>query len=199
MLDLSAAFAAFPVLATERLVLRALRPDDAPAVFAIMADPRVVRYFGSPPMASLADAERRVAGCAQDFQAQSGVRWAITWRSDGRLLGSGGFWRLVRPHFRAEVGYELSADWWGRGIMPEALAAILDFGFGPMGLHSVEAQIDPANAASRRVLEKLGFVQEGYFRESYYDPNARRFTDTAVFSLLASGWASRGSGDPGPA
>jgi ribosomal-protein-alanine N-acetyltransferase len=57
-----------------------------------------------------------------------------------------------------------------------------------MGLHSVEAQIDPANRASRRVLEKLGFVQEGYFRENYYDPVEARFTDTAVFSLLSATW-----------
>lgn len=196
MLDLSAAFASFPVLETERLVLRAPAPADAPAIFRIMGDPRVMRYFGSPPMASLEAAERRVAGLAEDFAALSGVRWAITLRDEGELIGTCGFWRLIKEHDRAEVGYELDPAYWGQGIMPEALGAALGFGFTEMGLHSVEAQIDPENAGSRRVLEKLGFVQEGYFRESYYDPNVGRFTDAAVFSLLRAAWAAGHEGAP---
>lgn len=73
--------------------------------------------------------------------------------------------------------------------MPEAAGAMLRFGFEVMGLYSVEATIDPENHGSRRVLEKLGFVQEGYFRESFYEPHTGRFTDSAVFSLLRSTWA----------
>lgn len=188
MLDLSAAFATFPPLETERLLLRAFTPEDAAAVFAIMADPEVVRYFGAPPMHALDQAAQRIAGISQAFAEQEGVRWAIVRREDGAFIGSCGFWRLVTPHFRAEIGYELGRPWWGQGLMPEALDAVLTFGFKVMGLHSVEAVIDPANAGSRRVLEKLGFVQEGYFRESYYEPHTGRFTDSAVFSLLRSGW-----------
>ncbi len=75
--------------------------------------------------------------------------------------------------------------------MPEAVSTMLTFGFTMMGLHSVEAQMAPENTASRRVLEKLGFVQEGYFRENYYDVRTARFTDTAVFSLLKANWMSR--------
>ena len=100
-----------------------------------------------------------------------------------------GFWRIDKDHFRAEIGYDLAPERWGRGIMPEALRPILGFGFATLGLHSVEANIDPANGGSRRVLEKLGFAQEGYFRENYYLPDEDRFTDTATFSLLAGDWA----------
>ena len=75
--------------------------------------------------------------------------------------------------------------------MTEALGALLDFAFTRMGLHSVEAQIHPANSGSRRVLEKLGFVQEGYFRENFYDPVEAQFTDTAVYSLLKEIWMRR--------
>ena len=81
-----------------------------------------------------------------------------------------------------------------KGVMTEALGAMLDFGFTRMGLHSVEAQIHPANSGSRRVLEKLGFVQEGYFRENFLDPVEARFTDTAVFSLLSATWMCRAGG-----
>jgi ribosomal-protein-alanine N-acetyltransferase len=72
--------------------------------------------------------------------------------------------------------------------MTEAIGAVLGFGFTTMGLHSVEAQIHPENTGSRRVLEKLGFVQEGYFRENFYEPADGSFTDTAVFSLLQADW-----------
>jgi ribosomal-protein-alanine N-acetyltransferase len=94
-------------------------------------------------------------------------------------------------HSRAEIGYELAPEWWGRGAMTEALGAALRFGFTSMGLHSVEAHIHPDNTGSQRVLEKLGFVQEGYFRENYNDLVEGRFTDTAVFSLLSTTWHSQ--------
>lgn len=188
MLDVSSAFTTFPILHTERLLLRAPEPADAAAMFPIMADPEVVRYFGAPPMASLEEAHERIAGIRTAFAAHEGVRWAITLREDGTFLGTCGFWRLIKPHFRAEIGYELGRAWWGRGLMTEALRAALRFGFAQMGLHSVEATIDPPNVASRRVLEKLGFVQEAYFRENYYDPASNSFGDSAVFSLLRSRW-----------
>jgi ribosomal-protein-alanine N-acetyltransferase len=184
MLDLTTAFATFPVLETERLTLRAPVPDDAADVFRIMSDPRVIRYFGSAPMQSSAEADQRVAAFTAAFQEQEGIRWAITLRENGQFVGTCGFWRLIKAHFRAEIGYELAPEQWGQGIMPEALHAALSFGFTTMGLHSVEAHIHPANIGSQRVLEKLGFVQEGYFRENFYEPAENVFTDTAVFSLL---------------
>ena len=184
MLNLAATFAAFPVLKTERFVLRAVEPGDAPAIFRIMNDPRVIRYFGRLPMATPPEADEHVQAIQAAFHEQSGIRWAITRRAGGEFLGSCGYWRLMVPHARAEIGYELAPEWWGQGVMTEALAAVLDFGFTVLGLHSVEAQIHPANTGSRRVLEKLGFVQEGYFRQNYYDLVEQQFTDTAVFSLL---------------
>lgn len=191
MLDLQTAFATFPALETERLVLRAMTLADAEEVFRIMSDPRVMRYFGREPMKERAEAIRYVQGFATTFEQHTRVRWGITWRENGQFLGTCGFWRLIVEHDRAEIGYELAPEWWGRGIIPEAVAAALGFGFSTLGLHSVEAQIHPANIGSRRVLEKVGFVQEGYFRENYYDPAEGGFTDTAVFSLLKATWLQR--------
>lgn len=194
MLDLSATFAAFPVLETERLVLRAVTPADAADMFGIMRDPRVARYFGSAPMVSVDEAAERIDRISVAFGEQTGVRWAITRREHSQLVGTCGYWRLVKPHFWAEIGYELAPEQWGRGIMTEAIGAVLQWGFTTMGLHRVEAQIHPANIGSQRVLEKLGFVQEGYFRENYYEVAEGQFTDTAVFSLLQSTWMSRTEG-----
>lgn len=191
MLDLSAAFATFPVLETARFRLRAVTEEDAPDIFRIMSDPNVTRYFGSAPMAAREKAAERARAIQAAFAERAGVRWAITDRASGEFLGSCGFWRLIKQHYRAEIGYELAPERWGQGVMPEAAAAVLTFGFTTMGLHSVEAQIHPDNTGSRRVLEKLGFVQEGYFRENYYEQAEGRFTDTAVFSLLRTNWMSR--------
>lgn len=188
MLDLSATWATFPVLQTERLVLRAVTPADATDMFRIMRDPRVVRYFGSAPMTSLDEAEQRIDRIGVAWQEQNGVRWAITQREHAQLIGTCGYWRLVNAHLWAEIGYELAPEHWGRGIMTEAVGAVLHFGFTTMKLHRVEAQIHPANTGSRRVLEKLGFVQEGYFRENYYEAVEGKFTDTVVFSLLQAAW-----------
>lgn len=191
MLDLISAFAIFPVLETERFVLRAVTAGDTADIFGMMSDPHVTRYFGRLPMTSIDEAAQRVEQIQTAFSEKTGVRWAITRREDGQFIGTCGFWRLIEPHARAEIGYDLAPAWWGQGVMPEAVAAALQFGFMRMGLHSVEAQIHPDNHGSRRVLEKLGFVQEGYFRENYFDPNEGRFSDTAVFSLLKATWLSR--------
>jgi len=184
MQKLRLAFATFPEMQTERLRLRAVEPGDADAMFRIMSDARVMRYFGSQPMATRDEAVRRITGIRTAFAQREGVRWAITSREDGTFMGTCGFWRLMPEHFRAEIGYELGPEWWGKGIMPETIRAALTFAFGPMGFHSVEAQIHPANIASRRALEKVGFVQEGYFHENYFDVIENGFTDTAVFSIL---------------
>lgn len=188
MLDLTNAFMVFPTLQTERLTLRSITLNDADAIFRIMGDPQVIRYFGQLPMRSRTEAVQRVEGILTAFQQRTGIRWAITSRGSGELLGSCGFWRLDYIHERGEIGYELAPAWWGRGVMTEAVGAALTFGFVTMGLHSVEAQIHPRNSGSRRVLEKLGFVQEGYFHENYYDPVEAAFTDTAVFSILKATW-----------
>jgi [ribosomal protein S5]-alanine N-acetyltransferase len=184
------AFDAFPALETERLILREIRPDDARDVFRIYSDPAVVRYWGAAPMRSIDEAQRKIASTADAFRAKEGIRWAITRKGDDQLIGSGGHWRLIRQHLRSEIGYDLAPEQWGQGIMPEAVGAMLRFGFERLGLHSVEAQIEPNNHGSRRVLEKIGFRQEGYFRENFYFDG--EFTDTAVFSLLKADWINRG-------
>jgi ribosomal-protein-alanine N-acetyltransferase len=148
-----------------------------------------MRYWGGPPMQSIDQARAKIDDIAAAFRAREGIRWAITRRGDDRLIGSGGHWRLIRTHFRSEIGYDLAPEHWRKGIMTEAVGAMLRFGFERMGLHSVEAQIEPANRASRGVLEKLGFVQEGYFRENFFFDGT--FGDTAVFSLLKADWLKR--------
>jgi [ribosomal protein S5]-alanine N-acetyltransferase len=194
MLDLSAVFAHFPILETSRYLLRALTLEDTIDIFHIMRDPSVTRYLAQHPMNSLEDAARRVQMFRTAFQSRTAVPWAIYSPAEEKVIGTCNFWNLNLPHYRAEIGYTLGSEWWGQGVMTEVVSATLTFGFTTMGLYSIEAQIDPENTRSRRLLEKLGFVQEGYFRENYYDEVKAEFTDTAVFSLLGKHWMGRNNG-----
>jgi len=187
MLDLSTVFITFPVLETERFTLREITLDDADAMFAMMSDLQVMQYYGAP-MRSREEAVKRANSIRAAFQGHNIVYWAITEKASGNFVGSGGFWRIVKPDFRAHIGYELAPAWWNRGFMTEAVSAMLKFGFETIGLHSIEAGIHPDNTGSRRVLEKLGFVREGYFREKYFDTERNSFIDEAVFSLLHADW-----------
>jgi ribosomal-protein-alanine N-acetyltransferase len=189
--DLTAVFAAFPILETERCILRASTPEDAPDLFRIMSDVRVTRYIGQQPMDLLDKAVARVQMFHNIFAEQTALPWVVASRTNEQMIGTCAIWNIDRPNHRAEIGYVLAPEWWGKGLTTEAVAAAVTFGFTNMGLHRIEAETDPENAASRRVLEKLGFVQEGHFREYYYNPVGERFTDKAVFSLLQSAWMDR--------
>jgi [ribosomal protein S5]-alanine N-acetyltransferase len=175
-------FEPYPTIRTSRLLLREMTLDDAEAFFRERSDPEVIKYWGSDPDASIDETRRRIEVVREGVRAGTAIRWTIADPESGAFLGSGGFWRWDQRHFRAEIGYDLSRAHWGRGLMTEAIGAMLRFGFEVMNLHSVEANVDPHNEASKRVLEKLGFRQEGFFRENFF--YAGKFTDTAVFSLL---------------
>ncbi|HVI26090.1 MAG TPA: GNAT family protein [Xanthomonadaceae bacterium] len=181
-----AALAAPPTLHGSRVRLRAPRADDADALFALFSDPAVMRYWSRPPMTERAEAEAQLARWADGFASRGGISWAITPGGTDEAIGSCSLFRIDPDHRRAEIGYALRADQWGRGIAREATSLLLDWGFRTLGLHRVEADIDPRNAASRGLLLRLGFASEGLLRERYFV--AGEVTDTELFGLLARDW-----------
>jgi len=175
-------FDSFPVLETDRLILREIKPEDVKEVYEIRASKDVMKYFGKDPLKSIKDAEELIKITTDGFKNKEGIRWGITLKGSDKLIGSGGIWRILKPHLRGEIGYELSPDYWQKGIMSEAIAEMIRFSFEKMNLHTIEANLDPANIASIKLLEKSGFVKEGHIKESYYQNGA--FTDTAVYSII---------------
>lgn len=175
-------FVPFPTLETDRLVLRSLCLDDAPGLHAIYSDPEVTRY--SARSRTLEAVRARLQGVLDGAALGTSIRWGLTLRGRDALVGAAGFWRWDKTSSRAELGYELARAEWGKGLMTEALRAIVRFGFDVMDLHSAEASVDPRNVASIRVLEKIGFRQEGLLRENLRINDA--FVDTAILSLLCS-------------
>ncbi|MEO8588406.1 MAG: GNAT family N-acetyltransferase, partial [Flavobacteriales bacterium] len=144
----------FTTLTTNRLVLRALTPDDVEAVFALRSDPVAMRYVPRPLATSLEEAATHIATILEAQRANTSLQWAITIKGDPTMVGIMGFWRMQKEHYRAEIGYMLAPRFWGAGIITEAIAAVVDHAFAQLGFHSIEAIIDPDNPASMRVLEK---------------------------------------------
>jgi len=176
-------------LETPSLVLRALRSDDAAALFAAFSDARVMRYWSTPPWTSLDQAHGFIERSHAAMASGEALRLGIERREDALLIGQCTLFDFVGPSTRAEIGYTLRFDAWGRGLMHEALTALLAHGFGTLGLHRVEADIDPRNTPSARSLERLGFTREGLLRERWIVDGET--SDSALYGLLAREWAAR--------
>jgi len=176
-------------LATERLELRPLVPADASALFAICSDEAVMRYGGSPAWTDLQMALDKIEKDRRDAADGVCFRLGLFRRTDDALLGTCTLFHIDEQCRRAEIGYVLAASAWGQGYATEAISALLSHGFGAMGLNRIEADIDPLNVASARVLERQGFVMEGLLRERWIVGDKK--SDSALYGLLAQDFEAR--------
>lgn len=156
-----------PVLRGARVRLRMPTTADAPDVLRVFGDPENVLYWSHGPMADLAEAERYVASIHDGWRARSLFQWAVTLPAEDTLVGTVTLNGWDPAHRRAEIGFILRRDLHGQGLARDAVAAVLAFADGTMGLQRVEADVDPDNAASRALLARLGFVEEGYARRRW--------------------------------
>ncbi len=181
----------FPILTSERLVLRELRPSDVEQVFAMRSDPLVMQHVNRPIAQNIDDAAALIELIRNRYSGNDAVQWAITLKasssrldgSDDTFIGIIGFWRMVKEHHYGELGFMLARQHWGKGYMSEAIATVVPFGFHRLGFHRVEAITRPANIGSIRALEKNGFVREGHFKENIFWNGA--FHDSLHFGRLA--------------
>ncbi len=179
---LSFQFTPFPELETERLLLRRMNPGDIEAIFRMRSDENVMKYIPRPIVTNREEAEQHLNLIDERIESNEGINWAITLKGKPEMLGIAGHYRLKAESFRSEIGYMLLPEYNGQGIITEVVAALVDYGFDNMGLHSIEAIIDPDNTASARVLEKNGFVKEAHLIENEYFEG--KFLDTVIYSLL---------------
>ena len=175
-------FSPFPILQTQRLTLRHIDKSDAPDLFKLRSDKRVMQFIDRPMAESVQDALTLITKIEDSLLQNDGITWAISLKEDPKLIGTIGFWRLDKPNYRAEIGYMLMPEMQGKGIMQEAISTVIKFGFENLQLHSIEANVNPLNILSKKILEKNGFVQEAYFKENYYYDG--KFLDSAIYSLV---------------
>lgn len=178
-------FTAFPVIETERLILRELHEADAAPIQAMRSSQLVNRFIARSDAISSEEAQNLVEKSRLAFQNRTGIAWAGLRKGSNQFIGACGFNRIDFPNLRAEIGGEMSSDFWGRKLAIEAVAAIVAFGFQELGLHSVEARLDPANRSAIALLESLGFVKEAHFREYVYFKDA--FRDLVVYTCHRPG------------
>jgi [ribosomal protein S5]-alanine N-acetyltransferase len=172
----------FPVIETERLILREVTTDDDKDIFTYLSDQDVMKHMGLEPYQTVKDVWEEIRWYQTIRKEGSGIRWGITRKDSGRVIGSCGFLNRASKHFRAEVGFELSKDHWGLGIAGEALQAVVKYGFQNLELERIEALIEPANLPSQKLVEKQGFVREGLLR--HYEFTCGKFDDLYMYSIL---------------
>lgn len=180
MLELN--FNPFPILETDRLVLRRTVLDDAKDYFFLRSSPIAMKHICKPLHTSIEDTKNMIYKINEMIAFNDGISWAVCLKSDNKMIGSVSFHRIEKEHYRAEIGYMLHPDYWRQGIVSEAVEAIISYGFNTLNLHSIEAHIDPTNIGSEKVLQKFNFVKEAYFKENYFYNG--QFLDTAVYSLI---------------
>ncbi len=176
-------FSVFPTLYTDRLILREMTAADAPALFAMRSNPEIMKYIDRPKPATVDDIKELIQTMVLNKEKGDGISWGIFLKKNPEVnIGNIGLFRIIAAHYRAEVGYMLSQDYHLKGIMYEAIQKVIEYGFNNMNLHSIEANINPENTASQKLLEKAGFVREAYFKENYYFNG--KFLDSAIYSLV---------------
>ena len=175
-------FKIFPKLESKRLYFRRMNLSYAKDIHQIRSNNDVMKFMDVTRTKSVNDAKRLIRNVREDYKNEKGVSWAIIEKNLKSFIGYAGFWRMQPQHCRGEIGYALKPEYWGKGFMTEALKTIIDFGFHKMNLHSIEANVNPKNQKSKKLLKSLGFRKEAYFRENYLFEG--KFLDSEIYSLL---------------
>lgn len=171
-----------PILKTDRLTLRPLVTSDAAALHPVFARDSTMQYWSSGAHQSLQETE---AYLSENAKQDPWVTWAIT-QADNMALG----WVSLNPQGNrvAEIGYILNPDFGGNGLASEAVSGVITHAFEDRELRRIKADVDPDNAGSLKLLERLGFVREGYLRAEWETHIGVR--DSIIFGLLREEWQS---------
>jgi [ribosomal protein S5]-alanine N-acetyltransferase len=180
-------FTKFPVLVTERLILRNFRPSDTDDVLTFRGDP-IVQKYDDPAIHTRSEAQKFIDELQSEYDNREGISWAVVLKEGAVVLGAFGLHHWNPYHRRAEAGYGIARAYWGQRIATEALRAIVQFGFEQMNLHRIYARTIADNQESVRLLERFGFRLEGTQREHSWEEDGT-FHDSAIYGLLAHEFA----------
>jgi RimJ/RimL family protein N-acetyltransferase len=175
-------------LETERLLLRPFGPDDLEALFAIQADESVARWLYNDPRTLVETREllaRKIGGAALHGEGEW-LSAAAVLRTTGELVGDVSLHWASEAHGQGELGFVVHPEHQGRGYATEASRPLLDFAFGPLGLHRVIGRLEPRNTGSARVLEKLGMRREAHLVENEWVKG--EWQSELVYAILAREW-----------
>lgn len=172
----------FPVFTTERLRLSRITDADIESVFRGLSDARVIEFYGVS-YHTLEATQEQMEWFARLEDTGTGLWWKISSASEQRFIGCLGLSSLSREHRKAEIGFWLLPDFWGQGLLAEAVPPVVDYAFTELGIHRIEAFIESENRKSKRAMEKLGFVFEGRMRDC--EMKNGRFISLEIYSALS--------------
>ena len=176
----------FPVIETDRLILREIKANDRIELFKIFSSEAVMKYYGMFPYNSIEEADILISRFSKAFDENKSIRWGIELKSEKVLIGTCGFHNWNKTHRRVEIGYELYNKYWRKGYITEAISEILKFGFEAMEVNRIEALVYPENIPSQISLEKLNFSKEGILKEYCIFRDKKQ--DLIMYSLLNSNY-----------
>jgi ribosomal-protein-alanine N-acetyltransferase len=178
-----------PVLRTQRLVLRQITESDGDGLFRIFADDEVTEHYAWGTFTSVEQGHDLAARTAGQFSRREAIRWGLLPPGSTQIIGTCGYTRWVQDSHFAVLGYDLARDYWRRGLMSEAVAAVLRLGFEQLSLNRVEATVMAGNTASATLLGRAGFSREGVLRERALKHGT--FRDVWMYGLTRSDWVRR--------
>ena len=174
-------------LSTERLIIRALTPNDVERHHVLFADPDVVRYLYFGPFDRPAAQEHLARRSIVDLPVEGGwINFGVEVKGEGVLIGELAMGFISATHAHYEVGYVFDPAHAGHGYATEGTALIVELAFSGLGAHRVSGRLDARNDPSARVLERLGMRREANFIENEYIKG--EWTDELVYAILAPEW-----------
>ena len=175
-------FNPFPNLSTDRLILKQIKQEDEIDFLKLRSDKQVMKYIPRPLAKDVNDIRVLIEKMDSGAKNNTLINWGIYLKLTGKLIGSIGFVHIYSDNRRAEIGYLLDTDFHGKGLMQEAIATVIDFGFRVLKLHSIEAIVQHMNIASAKLLEKNKFVKEAHFADYVFHNG--KYIDAVVYSLI---------------
>jgi ribosomal-protein-alanine N-acetyltransferase len=176
------------VLRTERLLLRQITEADGAGLFGIFADDKVTKHYAWDTFTDEAQGHELAARTAEQLRERRAIRWGLVIADAPDIIGTCGYTRWNQENHFAMLGYDLARPYWHRGLMSEAVAAVVRVGFEQMELHRIEATVLTGNIASARLLQRAGFQREGVLRERFLQHG--RFRDEWMFGITRHEWTA---------
>ena len=174
----------FPTLETDRLILRKVTSEDLKDMHAYGSNNEVSKYVSWTTHQTLSDTQHFLEQILEEYENKTNLFWGIGLKEKQTLIGTINFVTWSRKHKKAEIGYILSQDYWGKGYMTEATKEIIRFGFEEMDLIRIEARCTEENIGSERVMEKVGMSFEGTMRKGMLIKDKHR--DIKLYSILST-------------
>ena len=178
-----------PLLDTNRLSLRELRHDDVADLYRIFSNPEVMRYWSRPVMTDKQEAHEMLREIIAGARERKFLQWGVALKETDQVIGTCTLFAIDESHKRTEIGYVIGREHWHQGFAREIVPRVIDFAFDELGLHRIEADVDPRNTVSIRIVERLGFQREGLLRERYHVNG--EIQDSALFGLLKPNWTGK--------